>query len=108
MDTCCQGSRNQCAGSCLDQTSSADFLFRLQPGDPQRFLPKPGGHTFYQYVYSDWWPVWGTGDLYMGNTGPPGANGRCNQGFTYVGSTNMACGGQLWGKTDLEAWRLVD
>ena len=56
MDTCCQGSGNDCnnkygSNYCYDCTSSAAFLFRLQPGDPQRFLPKPGGDaTVYQLV----------------------------------------------------------
>lgn len=35
-DTCCQGSGNTCYSDfCSDHTSSADFLFRLQPGNPQ-------------------------------------------------------------------------
>jgi hypothetical protein len=103
---------------CFDDTSSADFLFRLQPGDPQRFLPKPGGGTaIYQTVITDAWPMWGA-DLYMGDTGPPGTDGFCNQSNTYAGSPNASCGGgpptaqgpangTSWGQTDLEAWRLL-
>ena len=115
MDTCCQGSGNYCHYSdgydyCLDHTSSADFLFRLQPGDPQRFLPKPGGDTDYQYIRPYWWPRWGFhSDLSMGYTGPlGGTGGRCDRGSTYAGSPNEACGGNHWGKTDFEAWRLAD
>ena len=87
---------------------SQDFLFRLQPGVPQRFLPMPGASTWYQAVDPSEWPVWGNGDLVMGGSGPLGSQSYCNQGHTYAGSNNEACGGQLWGKTDLEAWRLAD
>lgn len=69
--------------------------------------------------------MWGGGgngsnpDLYMGYEGPPGDYGYCDQGGTYAGSRNDACGGGYeigkpcgglgcWGKTDLEAWRLAD
>ena len=54
----------------------------------------------------------------MGSTGPPGANGYCDQGATYVGSRNQVCGGGwdaagkceglgCWGETELEVWRLA-
>jgi len=116
-DTCCQGSANRCYNAeCDDETSSADSIFRLQPGDPERFLPTgtspTGGHPTYQYVKAKGWPQWGYNyDLNMGDDGPPGAgSSRCDQGGTYAGSPNEVCGGGYgtWGKTDLEVWRLVD
>ena len=110
-DTCCQRSGNECASDgCIDQTSSADFLFRLQPGDPQRFLPRPYGNTYYQYAV-----------LSMGYTGPLATatstwatparsappTGHCGQGYTYAGSNNEVCGGyNNWGETKIEVWRL--
>ena len=55
------------------------------------------------------WPTWGDGgnDLQMGLSGPPGHNGDCNQGHTYAGRPNQICGGDNWGETDLEVWRLA-
>ena len=54
----------------------------------------------------------------MGSTGPPGANGYCDQGATFVGRPNQICGGGwdgagkcegfgCWGETQLEVWRLA-
>ena len=41
----------------------------------------------------------------IGYNGPPGYYGYCNQGNTYRGSPNAACGGHgNWGQTDLEVW----
>ena len=93
---------------CVDRTSSADFIFRLQPGDSQRFLPNAGTLGEYQVVQPDSWPQWGLGgDLFIANSGPPGQHGDCSQGHDYAGSRNEACGGENnWGETDLEAWRL--
>jgi hypothetical protein len=35
-----------------------------------------------------------------------GTNGYCDQGTTYRGSRNAACGGHSnWAHTDLEVWR---
>ena len=85
-----------------------DFLFRLQPGEPQRFLPMGTGSfaTQYQVVQRGRWPHWGYDDLYMGTNGPPGgAHAFCDQGNTYAGSFNETCGGGgKWGRTGLEAW----
>ena len=120
-DACCadQGSkgnpRNTCnpvpgGNTCTDHTAASDFLFRLQPGEPQRFLPKGGTGSdaiLYQEVGPEYWPTWGYGyDLSMGCSGPPGGvNGWCNQGYTYAGSDKEACGGNSnWGRTGLEAW----
>ena len=108
---CCAVRGNACYNSvCYDQTAASDFLFRLQPGEPQRFLPKGGTGSdaiLYQEVGPEYWPTWGYGyDLSMGCSGPPGGvNGWCNQGYTYAGSDKEACGGNSnWGRTGLEAW----
>ena len=106
---CCAVSGNVCDNfMCFDRNTASDFLFRLQPGEPQRFLPA-GGAARFQDVGPKYWPTWGTGyDLSMGegSFGGPGAGGYCNQGHTYAGSPNEACGGgtKTWGRTDLEAW----
>ena len=118
MTACCAVSGNDCSTpsdpySCVDRSASSNFLFRLQPGEPERFLPKggTGDHaTRYQEVAPDSWPVWGVGDLDMGyNNGSPGHNGYCDQGTTYAGSPNEACGGNgNWAPTDVEVWFLED
>ena len=107
---------NDCGSYCIDHTAASDFLFRPQPGEPQRFLPTGTGGvaTWYHVVGPGDWPTWGDGDLRMGFTngppgGPPGASGYCDQGATYAGSPNETCGGyRNWGRTDLEAWYLVE
>ena len=117
---CCAVSANTCFNSyCTDHTASSDFLFRLQPGEPERFLPKGGTGTCaatYQFVIPSDWPMWGCDgdDLRMGDHGPPGgSDGFCRQSYTYAGSPNEACGGgptsrggngQTWGPTDVEVW----
>ena len=111
---CCAVSGNTCySDSCIDRSASSDFLFRLQPGEPERFLPKGGtgdAATLYQWVTPSYWPSWGYAgdDLCMGYDGPPGGtNGQCTQGVTYAGSPNEACGGNgNWGPTDVEVWFL--
>jgi len=41
--------------------------------------------------------------------GPPGNSGYCDQGDTYGGSKNEACGGdQDWGLTDMEVWYIEE
>ena len=108
MERCCAIQGNDCASDwCIDQTSSSDYLYRLSPGDPERYEPIPGGDTQYQYAAPNSWPVFGGGvDLSIGhNDGPPGYYGYCDQGTTYRGSPNAACGGHgNWGQTDLEVW----
>ena len=104
-------------GYCYRGTSAC-FIFRLGPGEPERFAPT-GTDTGYQSVSRYLWPSWGYRDLYMGSTGPPGANGFCDQGATYAGRPNQVCGGGwagagkskceglgCWGETELEVWRL--
>ena len=62
----------------------------------------------YQDTGPTYWPIFGVGfDLSIGTySGPPGSPGYCNQGRTYRGSPNAACGGSgNWGHTDLEVWR---
>ena len=125
VDACCAVSGNDCSTpsdpySCVDRSASSNFLFRLQPGEPERFLPKGGTGdeaTEYQWVQPGVWPNWGYNDLGMGYSGPPGTNGLCAQGGTYAGSSNEACGGgptayggngKTWGPTDVEVWFLED
>ena len=125
---CCAVSANTCGffgqDYCVDNTAASDFIFRLQPGEPQFFLPTGTGsyRTRYQYAGPSEWPSWGHGyDLNMGSHGgPPGANGYCDQGDTYAGSPNEAWGGGwdgngkpceglgCWGPTDMEVWIPVD
>ena len=102
----------------------SDFIFRLEPGELQRFMPKGGTGdiaTWYQAVGPSQWPHWGVwsapppgkvptwrGDLSMGYAGPPGGgSGLCEQGETYAGSPNDACGGGIWGPTAVEVWHPV-
>ena len=114
MTACCAVGGNECVyctNCCIDHTASSDFLFRLQPGEPERFLPKGGtggDATSYQWVGPDRWPAWGRSDLGMGwDNGPPGNHGGCSLGATYAGSGTEACGGySTWGPTDLEVWFL--
>ena len=110
---CCAVSENKCypnGGGCYDRSAASDFLFRLQPGKAERFLPIGGtDNDWYQcsHAASNYWPAWGDLDLYMGYDGPPGHNGYCQQGHTYAGSLDEACGGEgNWGPTDLEVWFL--
>ena len=121
---CCAVSGNECrdSGTCVDKHAASDFLFRLQPGEPQRFRPATPEYlashatqeylAYHQLVGPDSWPRWGLGDLWMGDDGgPPGTRGLCNQGNTYAGRGNYACGGNYdsnWGRTDLEAWYLEE
>jgi hypothetical protein len=117
-DLCCETNPNDCySNSCTDRTASSDYLYRLSPGDPERYEPIPGGDTAYQRPCPINWPHFGSGvlsigrnvqvpDLYIGDSGPPGTYGYCNQGGTYRGHPSAACGGyDNWGHTDLEVWR---
>jgi hypothetical protein len=110
-ERCCAFQGNDCRISsyCRDYTASSDYLYRLSPGEPERYETIPGGYAEYQRVYPTWWPNFGSGaDLSIGTGaagGPPGGNyADCQQGYTYRGSTNAACGGSNWGHTDLEVW----
>ena len=88
-------------------TSSSDYLYRLSPGEPERYETIPAGSTYYQYVRPTYWPTFGAGyDLLIGDgNGPPGNHGRCDQGEAYHGPPNAECGGDgNWGHTDLEVW----
>jgi len=71
--------------------------------------------TFHQVVRSDLWPTWGydgmgNHDLAMGSLdggGPPGHLAFCKHGATYATpDSEKWCGGDDWGETDLEIWRL--
>jgi len=88
--------------------TDACFLFRLGPGEPKRFGPKPGGEHWlgYQECRPHYYPRWGSfGDLSIGSDGPPGADGFCGQGMTFTSGEGEICGGTHWGETHLEVWR---
>jgi hypothetical protein len=105
-ERCCAVQGNDCGSDyCNDQTASSDYLYRLSPGEPERYETIAGGDAYYQQAVPTYWPYFG-GDLSIGFNGPPGAHGYCNQGVTYRGSANAACGGyNNWDHTDLEVWR---
>eukprot|EP01046_Picozoa_sp_COSAG06_P040517 COSAG06_NODE_4913_length_3867_cov_7.033439_3_plen_170_part_00 len=117
-ERCCAVEGNDCYdqyNTCIDRTASSDYLYRLSPGDPERYEPT-GDDTWYQRAAPTFWPTFGYGtDLSIGENngygngygnGPPGTNSQCFQGVTYRGSTNEACGGaNNWGHTDLEVWK---
>ena len=124
-ERCCAVQGNDCTSAyCFDRTSSSDYLYRLSPGEPERYETIPGGQRWYQVVNPSWWPRFGGesgyGDLEISReqNGPPGIHGYCDQGHTYRGSPNAACGGGwdydgngkpceglgCWGHTDLEVW----
>ena len=58
----------------------------------------------FQEVDPTHWPSWGYDDLWMGYDGSPGMGGHCDQGATYAGSRNAACGGDYNWLADLEVW----
>eukprot|EP01046_Picozoa_sp_COSAG06_P009927 COSAG06_NODE_530_length_14570_cov_23.269435_18_plen_146_part_00 len=107
-ERCCAVQGNICGSTyCIDRTASSDYLYRLSPGEPERYETIPGGSTNYQRATPTFWPYFGNGcDLDIGyDNGPPGTGGYCSQGTTYRGSPDAACGGyQNWGHTDLEVW----
>ena len=115
VDACCAVPGNECRrsynpyyDSCVDRTSSSDWLFGLWPGPPQRF-ETTGTRTdpAYQYVHANIWPHWGS-DLEIGlsaSGAPGGSRGLCHQGRTYRGTDGEICGGDgNWGATDVEVW----
>ena len=65
-DRCCEVEENACrtanGGYCYDRTASSDYLYRLSPGDPERYEPT-GGDTSYQIAGPTYWPSFGNGDL---------------------------------------------
>jgi hypothetical protein len=114
-ERCCAVQGNDCRSSpgqgstyCCDHTSSSDYLYRLSPGEPERYETIPGGSTYYQGANPTNWPMFGNvadNDLRIGWNSLPGTYGYCDQGHTYRGSYNEACGGEMnWGHTDLEVW----
>lgn len=122
-DTCCKVSRNSCCSGqthppyydcygghfCDDEVSLSDFVFRLEPGKPQRYLAFEQASKF-QHVDASRWPSWGAGpDLALGH-GLPGEHGVCNVGNTFgpnqpSDSPVDLCGGSDWGTTMIEVWR---
>jgi hypothetical protein len=107
-ERCCAVQANNCPGNyCEDHTASNDYLYRLSPGEPERY-ESTLHNTNYQTTRPSYWPKFGpNGDLFIGSNGPPGTGGHCDQGNTYRGSFNAACGGgrNTWRHTDLEVWR---
>ena len=99
------------AGNDYATEAAGDFLFRLGPGaGPVAYRPT-GDSTGYQLRDPAYWPNWGNGwDLVFGRYGALG-QGRyayCDQGYTYAGGTNDACGGHdNWGATEMEVWYRV-
>jgi hypothetical protein len=115
-ERCCEVAENTCdPNQCFDFTASSDYLYRLSPGDPERYEPIDRPTNYQSFVYQmagpTRWPSFGQGELTIGNSGPPGNRGYCDQGTTYSGSTsryhyNAACGGtRNWDHTDLEVWK---
>ena len=92
--------------------AAGDFLFRLGPGaGPVAYRPT-GDHTGYQLRGPGYWPIWGgyPYDLGFGYSGALGQGNvaRCDQGTTYAGEPNDACGGEgNWGATEMEVWYRV-
>ena len=121
LDTCCTTSGNTCHNAaehphCFDDTAEDNWLFRLAPGAPQQFMPRPNVHSRFQYVEPRYWPTFGDNgpvtsmggdDLDLGWNGAPGAHGECNGGTTYTGSGSDVCGGDHWG-AKLEVHRLQE
>jgi hypothetical protein len=107
------------AGSGWDTTATGDFLFRLGPGDAAAYRPTGGSEAVankYQDRAPSYWPNWGHGrDLSFGLAGPlghghatKGSHALCDQGTTYKGAPNAACGGDdNWGATEMEVWYRV-
>ena len=90
--------------------AAGDFLFRLGPGaGPVAYRPT-GKNTNYQRRDPGRWPIWGSGDLGFGVSGAlgQGSSAFCDQGSTYAGEPNDACGGGgNWGATEMEVWYRV-
>ena len=117
MDECCNDRRNECQPNnmplCWDRTASSNYIYRLSPGDPERYEPT-GGNANYQMA-SPYWPSFGStgsgvfwqGDLEFGGLGSEEGGNCDHQGTTYRGSPNAACGNNHWGHTDLEVWGLL-
>ena len=98
------------AGNGDAREAAGDFLFRLGPGaGPVAYRPT-GKNTHYQNRDPGQWPAWGSGtDLIFGIYGALGQGvAYCDQGTTYAGETNDACGGHdNWGATEMEVWYRV-
>ena len=90
--------------------ATGDFLFRLGPGaGPVAYRPT-GDDTHYQLRGPYYWPWWGYYDLSFGSYGALGQGNfaQCDQGTTYAGEPNDACGGAgNWGATEMEVWYRV-
>ena len=99
------------AGNDYATEAEWDFLFRLGPGaGPVAYRPTGVG-THYQHRGPEDWPHWGylPADLWFGGSGALGQRyASCNQGHTFAGEPNDACGGNgNWGATEMEVWYRV-
>ena len=48
-ERCCAVQGNECGSAyCYDRASSSDYLYRLSPGEPERYEVIPGGDAEYQ------------------------------------------------------------
>jgi hypothetical protein len=113
MDACCAETLNMCVTIdrhdppfCVDYTHSETFLFRLEPGRPQRYDtvssdPTYEGYNHYRTLGPAWWPAFGYGyDLTLGN----GDGGHCDP-QTFSGVQNEICGGnENWRQKVMEVW----
>jgi len=86
------------------------FLFHLGPREPKVYSTKRGS-TKYQWRDSrSFYPSWGSGakggfDLTFGNGELGKLRAGCGeQGSSYEGKPNEVCGGDNWGKTEMEVW----
>ena len=97
------------AGNGFATKAAGDFLFRLGPG-ARPVAYRPTGKDTDQWRNPGWWPRWGYyDDLRFGFSGALGQDfALCDQGYTYAGETNDACGGHdNWGATEMEVWYRV-
>lgn len=113
MEGCCGEDANLCVGIerhdppfCFDYTHSETFLFRLAPGQPQRYGiassdPAHEGYNHYRTVGPAYWPSFGFGvDLALAN----GDGGHCEPA-TFEGVQNEICGGhENWKQKVVEVW----
>ena len=116
LDGCCGEDLNLCVTIerhdppfCVDKTHSETFLFRLEPGQPQRYGPVSSdpaydGYNHYWTVGPAWWPSFGSGaDLSLAN----GDGGHCDP-TTFAGVQNEICGGhENWKQKVVEVWGIA-
>ena len=114
LEQCCAVPGNDCntaQGHCRDHTSTGNFIFRLGPGDPERFeaINPPGAGEAYQECAVTFWPTFGYdagwhADMFLGHD-DLGGWAYCHLGHAYRGSDQAACGGDPE-NPELEVWYL--